>query len=62
MNDKELVKMILRGLEIIFAFIGAPFATMFACAAFGVGLTASVILVFATMGLVGISFVCSDWI
>lgn len=62
MNDKEFVKMILKGLAIIFTVLGAPFATMFACAAFGVGLTASVILVFATMGLSMIPFICADWI
>lgn len=62
MNEKEFVKMMLEGLVIIFAFIGAPFATMFACAALGVGLTASVILVFASIGLVGILFIFLDWI
>ena len=62
MNEKEFVKMMLEGLVIIFAFIGVPFATMFACAALGVGLTASVILVFASIGLVGILFICLDWI
>ena len=62
MNDMDFVKILLKGLVIIFAFIGAPCATMFACAAFGVGLTASVILVFASMGLVGIPFICLDWI
>ena len=62
MNDKEFVKILLKGLVIIFTFIGVPFTTMFACAAFGVGIDASAILVFSSMGLVLIPFICLDWI
>ena len=62
MNDMDFVKILLKGLVIIFTVIGVPFTTMFACAAFGVGIDASVILVFASMGLVGIPFICLDWI
>lgn len=62
MNDKEFVKMMLKGLVIIFTGLVSPFVTMFTCAAFGVGLTASVILVFVTMGLSMIPFICADWI